>query len=317
MDPSAPVLLNRLLARARFRHLQALVKLAELGSVRRAAQAIGLTQPAVTQLLADLEQLLGVPLFHRHARGVLPTAVCRDLLPLARQSLGGLGAAAEVVVQRAASGRGLVRIWASIAAIHGLLVRALPAFNRQHPGIQLQLRECDVDEQFMGIGRGEVELALCRSAPVVPEGWQFQPLMEDVFIVACAPGHRLARRRKLPWRALVDETWLMSPVDSAARRELDTLFAPLGVAPRVSPLITRVSTMTLAMLQQQPELLTLVPASVFRPFEDTGQLVRLRLAAALPFAPLGMVLPVRDVPPATQALAQFLAGYAARAASAR
>ena len=317
MDPSAPVLLNRLLARARFRHLQALVKLAELGSVRRAAQAIGLTQPAVTQLLADLEQLLGVPLFHRHARGVLPTAVCRDLLPLARQSLGGLGAAAEVVVQRAASGRGLVRIWASIAAIHGLLVRALPAFNRQHPGIQLQLRECDVDEQFMGIGRGEVELALCRSAPVVPEGWQFQPLMEDVFIVACAPGHRLARRRKLPWRALVDETWLMSPVDSAARRELDTLFAPLGVAPRVSPLITRVSTMTLAMLQQQPELLTLVPASVFRPFEDTGQLVRLRLADALPFAPLGMVLPVRDVPPATQALAQFLAGYAARAASAR
>ena len=86
MSAHARVLLNRLLAKARFRHLQVLVKLAEVGSVRRTAEAIGMTQPGVTQLLADLEALLDVPLFHRHARGVLPTAACLDLLPLARQS---------------------------------------------------------------------------------------------------------------------------------------------------------------------------------------------------------------------------------------
>jgi DNA-binding transcriptional LysR family regulator len=51
---SATVLRNRLLTRARLRHWQVLVRVAELGSVRRAAEAVGMTQPAVTHVLADL-----------------------------------------------------------------------------------------------------------------------------------------------------------------------------------------------------------------------------------------------------------------------
>ena len=87
MSISAKVLLNRLMAKARFRHFEVLVRLSELGSVKRTAESIGMTQPGVTQLLADLEDLLEVKLFHRHARGVMPTQACQDLLPMARQCL--------------------------------------------------------------------------------------------------------------------------------------------------------------------------------------------------------------------------------------
>lgn len=309
MTTPAAVLLNRLLARARFRHLQVMVRLAEFGSVRAAAQAIGLTQPAVTQLLADLEALLGVTLYYRHARGVLPTAVCRHLLPLARQSLAGLNASAEAVALRAGTGQGLVRIWASTAAINGLLIRALPAFNQRYPGIQLNVREADVDEQFMAVGRAEVDLCVCRLSTVVPEGWRFQPLIDDEFAVFCAPGHELTRRRKVTARMLVSATWVMSPIDSAARHRLDEVFAAMGEVPRLSQVITRVSSMTVAMLREQPALLTLAPASVFRPHEDAGLLVRLLLAQPLAFAPLGMVLPRRDVATATRTLADFVTDF--------
>jgi DNA-binding transcriptional LysR family regulator len=79
---SASALLNRLLARGKFRHLQVLLQLAELGSVQRTADAIGMTQSSVTQTLAYLENLLEVKLFERHARGVRPTAACLvDALP--------------------------------------------------------------------------------------------------------------------------------------------------------------------------------------------------------------------------------------------
>lgn len=63
MRLTATVLTNRLMARARFRHLQALVRLCELGSLQRTAAAMGITQPAVTHLLADLESLLEISLF--------------------------------------------------------------------------------------------------------------------------------------------------------------------------------------------------------------------------------------------------------------
>lgn len=308
MAASALVLLNRLLAKARFRHLQVLVRLAELGSVKRTAESIGMTQPAVTQLLADLESLLEVELFHRHARGVMPTAVCRDLLPLAQQSLGGLSATAEAVVDRAQTGQGVVRILASTAAINGLLVQALPQLSQRRPGIQLHVREAEVHAQFQAIARHEVDLGLCRQPAVVPQDWTFTPLMGDEFVVVCAPHHPLARKKSVSWRDLAKATWLITPVDSAARHKLDELCQRLGVSVKQSQVITRVTTMTWAMLQQQ-DLLTLVPASVFGHLREAKQVVSLRLPERLPFEPLGMVLPQRDVAAATRTVADFLADY--------
>jgi DNA-binding transcriptional LysR family regulator len=311
MAASALVLLNRLLAKARFRHLQVLVRLSELGSVKRTAESIGMTQPAVTQLLADLETLLEVQLFHRHARGVMPTAVCRDLLPLAQQSLSGLSATAEAVVDRAQMGQGVVRILASTAAINGLLVRALPALSQHYPGIQLHVQEAEVHAQFQAIARQEVDLGLCRESAVIPQAWTFVPLMDDEFLVVCAPDHPLARKKTVTWRDLAQATWLITPVDSAARHKLDELCQRMGVSVRQSQVITRVTSMTWAMLQQQT-LLTLVPASVFRQLRDAGQVVALRLPERLPYAPLGMVLPLRDVAVATRTVADFLLAHCNR-----
>lgn len=308
MSAQARVLLNRLLARTRFRHLQVLVRLAEIGSVKRTAEAIGLTQPAVTQLLADLEGLLEVQLFHRHARGVLPTATCLDLLPLAQQSLAGLSATAEAIAERSTLGKGVVRIWGSTAGINGLLTRALPAFNRQHPDIQLHVQEAEAQDLFLGMQRLQVDLGLCRQTEVLPEGWRFEPLMDDEFVVVCAAHHPLAQRKRLRWRDLGEATWVISPVSSAARHQLDALSVRLDQPLRQSQVITRVSSMTWAMLQQQ-ELLTLAPASVFRQLQLAGELVVLPLPERLPMPPLGMVLSQRDVPLATRGLADFLGAF--------
>lgn len=308
MPANTRVLLNRLLAKARFRHLQVLVKLAEVGSVRRTAEAIGMTQPGVTQLLADLEFLLEVPLFHRHARGVLPTAVCLDLLPLARQSLAGLSATAEVVAERSQRGKGLVRIWGSTSGINGLLVRALPAFNVQHPDVQLHVQEAEAQDQFLAMSQGQVDLGICRQTGVLPEGWRFLPLLKDEFVVVCAPSHPLARKRRVLWSDVEKATWVISPVSSAARHQLDELFAGFSRPPSLSQVVTRVSAMTWAMLEAQP-LITLAPASVFRQLQQAGRLVALPMASVLPMPPMGMALPQRDLSVATQAVADFLIDF--------
>ena len=305
MSTSALVLRTRLLLKARFRHLQALAMLVELGSVQRAASAMGLTQPAVTRLLADLEGWLGTDLFHRHARGVLPTAVCRDLMPMVRQCLRGLDAAAEAVADRTALGQGVVRVGASTAAINGLLLRALPSFHLRHSAIQVQLRETEWVDQLAAIGQQEIDMGLGRQSSVPPQGWRFEPLQPENFEVVCGPQHPLARRRCLAWADLQDRQWLVPPVDALARHRLEALAQEHGLRMELSPLITRVSNMTAAMLRQQP-LLTLVPGSVLAHLCLTGDLVALKLPVPLPYQPLGVLLPEEGVSEATRLLADFL-----------
>ncbi len=306
MRLTATVLTNRLMARARFRHLQALVRLCELGSLQRTAAAMGITQPAVTHLLADLESLLEISLFQRHARGVRPTPACQDLLPVAQQLLQGLHAGAEAVAARHSGGAGLVRLGASSAAVLGLLVTALPAFQRRHPAIQLQLREAEIDGLLAGVSRGEVDMVACRQPTVVPQGWVFTPLVEDEFIVICAPDHPLTRKRKLQWTDLARQTWLPAPIGSLARSRFDALCAEqLGAPPPSVQVVTRNPALTTALLRDQPAL-ALVPAGSVRPQLDAGQIASLRVPERLPLDPIGVLLPQQGMGQATRALAEFL-----------
>nr|WP_255429409.1 LysR family transcriptional regulator [Ramlibacter albus] len=301
-----------MLARARFRHIQVLVQLATLGSVRRTAESVGMTQPGVTQLLADLERLLDTPLFHRHARGVRPTPACSDVLPFARQMLVGLGASAEAVAARRGLGEGVVRLVASTATVNGLLVRAIPEFNGKWPLVQVQLKEAEIDDAMLAVARGEVDLVGCREPAVVPEGWAFKPLLEDTFAIACSAQHPLARRRQLSWMDLLEETWLPAPAGAAARVEFDARTAPLPGELRICQVITRVPAATWAMLKRQ-RLLTLVPYSVVRHLVESGELAVLRMKEPMPFKPLGLLLPQRDASAAALRLAQFLEQYEAKA----
>ncbi len=305
----ASVLLNRLMAKARFRHLQVLVRLAELGSVQRTAQSVGMTQPAVTHILADLESLLDVPLFQRHARGVRPTPTCNDLLPLIRQILAGLEASAEAVSHRQQQGQGVVRLVASGATVNGLLAPAIAAFNAAHPDIQVHLREAEITDALGFLAAGEVDLVGCRRPAITPAGWEFHPLREDEFVVLCGPSHPLAGKRRVSWKALAAETWLPAPVGTAARARLDELAIRWGTPLRTCEVITRVPIVTARLLQTQ-RLLTLVPVSSLRPLIDDGQLAVVHLPEPLPFDPLGMLLPSQSVGAATQKLADFLTRHA-------
>jgi len=75
LPPSPAVLHERLLARLRLRHLKLVEALATHSHLRRAAEAVHISQPAATQMLRELESLFGMPLFERHARGMRITEV--------------------------------------------------------------------------------------------------------------------------------------------------------------------------------------------------------------------------------------------------
>lgn len=305
MRPTATVLVNRLLARGKFRHVQILLKLAELGSVQRTADALGMTQPTATQTLAGLEELLGVQLFERHARGVRPTPACLDVLPAARQMLLGIAETAEMVTARHGSGKGVVRLLASASAIHGVLLRALPEFLRGTPEVQVQLREAENDDLLLAITRGEVDLVVCRQPAVIPAGWAFHRLDADRLCVVCDAGHRLARRRRLAWTDVEKETWLLSPAGSIARATFDALSAGFAGGVRTYPLVTRVLTMSSELIRSE-KLLALLPHSFVRHLLASGELVVLPLPDEPAMAAIGLLAPREGMREAPAALFDFL-----------
>jgi DNA-binding transcriptional LysR family regulator len=313
--PSASVLLNRLLAKARFRHLQVLVSLGELSSVRRTADALGLSQPAVTQSLADLERLIDLRLFDRHSRGLRVTPAGREVLPLARRMLDALAETSEALTAARRHEAGVVRVAAITGAVGGLLVPALPGFAQAHPDITVHVQESAPEQWGLQLARGEVDLALVRQPAVTPVGFEFRALQADRFAVVCRPAHPLARRRRFNWPQLTRATWLPQAAGSAARETLDGLLAELDAQPKMVQVLTRVSVLTLALVEAM-DVLALVPLSVVRPWVDKGQLVVLDVQPAPPFRPLGVVLPAERASQAAGALVAFLEGHAGAAAAA-
>jgi DNA-binding transcriptional LysR family regulator len=290
MSASANTLLNRLLARARLRHLQVLTTVAELGSLRRAAAAVGVSQPAVSHALADLESLLGAPLFHRHARGVRPTEAAQQLLPVARRMLATLADGVEGVAAQLADAREVVLMTASTSALNGLMAPLLPALVGAEPRMRLLIAHAEAAEAQVRITRGDIDAAACRRPAVLPTGWQFHVLLDDELVVVASPLHPLASRRRLAVSQLADQYWAVPPAPSLASQALDALVAEQGWTPRVAPIVTRELALTWALLRA-PRTVALVPASVVCLLMEARQLVKLQVERRWPIEPLGLLLP--------------------------
>lgn len=305
MHQSASVLHNRLLARGKFRHVQVLLKVAELGSVQRAAESIGITQSSVTQTLAYLEGLLDIQLFERHARGMRPTPACRDLLPVGRQMLLGLSLGAEAVAARQQRGQSIVRVAASAAATHGLLVDALPKLVEHASGITVHLSEAEGEDQLLAIARGEVDFVACRRPAVIPEGWTFVALLDDRFAVLCHPDHELAGRSGVSWAELAAQTWVVAPVGVAARESFDSLAASFPHPPRTYPVITRSPVMTRWLVRNQNVLIYL-PFTYVRPMIEAGEMAEVKVRPLVAIEPLGLLRPIEALSEAAERVIDYL-----------
>ncbi|MET3373576.1 DNA-binding transcriptional LysR family regulator [Variovorax boronicumulans] len=294
---------------ARIRHLQAYAAVAELGSAKRASDAIGLTQPAVTNLIADLEQLLECTLFQRHARGMRMTDVAEELLPFVRRALASLERGAEFVAFRHTNTHHIVRIGAIHGAICGLLVRALPAFASLRPDVMIELHEANVPRTATLIRKQEIDMMLCREPAVRPEGWEFSELMPDRLVVVVGPQHPLVAKSALSFAELCDETWLLVHPATHARRIFDELLNQHGFTAKSRQIEALSTPMVLAQLRSE-RLVTLAPYSVFRQLVDLDQLAMLDVIDIPAFRPLGVLSPKdEEMGETARQLKEFLYRY--------
>lgn len=308
---SSIVLFRRLMAKARLRHFQAMVTVAKLGSIKGAAEQMGLTQPAVTQLIAELERLTDCQLFYRHDRGTRPTELGLRLLPHIRDALAVLQDGVDQFVLGLDSAMKTVRVGAIEGAINGLLERALPTFARQYPHISVSVQEATAEHIGALMANRHADLLLARKPDVMPQEWMFSSLMQDELVAVCGPQHPLAARVGLTMQELSNESWMLLPPSTEARQRLEAEILDRAAH---SSAYRQLQTRSFAILQsmlQAERLMLLAPLSIIRPRLNGEQLIRLDLAESFPLAPIGALMPVDAASEsAAQVLKRFLADFA-------
>ena len=150
------------LMRLRTRQLLLAAALGREQHLGRAAAELGISQPAATRMLRELEALLGTPLFDRHARGMTATLAGDALVRYARQMLNDFGATRRELAALAAGLHGVLRVGAVPSAVPSLLAPVLASFKARHARVAVAIKVATSDLMLAQLARGEVELMLGR-----------------------------------------------------------------------------------------------------------------------------------------------------------
>lgn len=266
------LLATSLVTRLRLRQLALLIAVADYGSLRRAAAAVHLSQPGVTKMLQEMEAAFGVPLIERHARGVLLSSFGKIVLRYARPLIADMDRLRDEVNAFNAGHEGRVTIGAMTAPGPLFLMRAIAELGQKHNQIRLSVHIEGSSALLPMLEQGTLDVVIGRMVPSpVRTRLNFEPLCDEDIAAVVACNHPLASRRRLKLKDLAPWPWVLPPPRSQMRQRLEHGFSDAGILPPASVVETG-SIFAVMMLVEQSEMISVMPSTVARHYEDKGLL---------------------------------------------
>jgi DNA-binding transcriptional LysR family regulator len=214
------------------RELQAFLSVVDHGSLGKAAEALHLSQPALSRIIHRLEDQLGVPLLDRHQRGATVTEYGAELERHARLLLAESTRAVQSLEAMQGLEKGVVKFGAVTSALSSIVPATLERFMLQSPGLHAIVVEGLTEDLLSQLARGDIDLALAFEVPtsddlevVSQSEWQ-----EGCHIVA-GETHPLRSREGLVLKDLLGERWALVPRGTQPREQLRHLFTAQGLVP--------------------------------------------------------------------------------------
>jgi DNA-binding transcriptional LysR family regulator len=206
------------------------VKVAEGHTVTAAAEALHVSQPALSRGLARLEQEFGAPLFDRVGRVLRLTANGHTLLDAARKALGSLDGAARTIADPTT---GTVRL----AFLNTLGTEFVPAllsgFRDRYPKVEFVLRQGGTSRNERELLDGDLDMVLAAGPPDRPD-IEWRPLVDEPLVLVVPIGHRLARKRSARLADVRDEPFVMFSHGFGLRPITERLCEQAGFTPRIA-----------------------------------------------------------------------------------
>ncbi|MCX4831783.1 LysR family transcriptional regulator [Streptomyces sp. NBC_01016] len=209
------------------KQLKALVTVAEVGSVTRAATVLHLVQPAVTRQIRTLEEELGVPLFERTRQGMRPTEAGAAVVERARRALHELERARAEVRPTPGEVSGIVTV-GLLESTLGLLAEPLvTAMREAHPGVQLRVMTAYSGHLQQWLDDGDLDLSLLYNLDRAPS-LNVRPLVRERLWVAAPPEAGLRAERPVPFADAAARPLVMPTSGHALRALIESAAARAG-----------------------------------------------------------------------------------------
>ncbi len=200
--------------------VQAFIAIADHNGFHRAAQALHITQTALSRRLQNLETFLGVRLVERTTRSVSLTPIGQNFLPQARRLLTDLAMALVEIRETGKSLRGDVTIaCVPTAGVH-YLPRIVQRYAALHPDNRIRILDDASSDVAAAVWRREAEFGINMQGADDPQFTSI-PLLKDRFVLVCRDDHPLAHKKRLSWKQLSKHALVLAGAESGNRPLLD------------------------------------------------------------------------------------------------
>ncbi len=209
------------------RQLRVFQAVAEERNFSRAGDRVGLTQPAVSRAIVELESQLGLKLLDRTTREVVLTEAGQSLALRLDRALDELDQTLAEVHGMAGARRGKVRVASSPTLSANLMPACIAECARRDPEIELVLLDRIQQDVLDSVRAGEVDFGVVVEPPSA-EDLHCEVILDDPFCLVMAPGHRLAQKASVRWPMLDGEPLVLLDYASGSRRLIDDALAKHG-----------------------------------------------------------------------------------------
>jgi len=277
------------------RQLRCLRAVADELHFGRAAARLGMSQPALSVQIRQLERAVGARLLDRHTRQVLVTDAGRALDEAAR-ILREVDSAVDAARQMHAGQAGVLRVGFGPTLMLSTLGHAVRTFRLRHPGVRVDLRELPTTEQIQALVRGDLDVGFVRGAEADPR-LHVERFAREPLAIALPRDHPRAAAARVPVAALAREPWVLFPraIAPQLHDQVIRLCRDAGFTPTVVQESREVYT-TVGLVGAGVGV-TIVPETVQR--MSWGGVVYKRIPRAV--VPLSMVRPSGPVRPVVEA----------------
>jgi DNA-binding transcriptional LysR family regulator len=298
---------QRLISRLKLRHLTLLTSVGRLRSITRAADELGISQPAATKALAEVEHIFEAPLFIRSRQGLEPTPLGTLALVRAKRMMLDLehwGEEMEVV----RSGHAAQLRIGVIPFISQRIIT--PAVERLcEEGINVVIHRATTDQLLQELREHEIDCVMGRAAAAIGMADMWHQVLykqHPALIAHPALAKRIARTRP-DWRALAKIDWILPSSATPIGHMVTELFTREQVRPPVARVETYSTDVIAAMLSRNDNLLSIVPEDIAHDMAQRGGVACVEWEWDWELPPISLIRQVRDVPfPAEERFAQIL-----------
>lgn len=281
-------IVDRALTRLKLRQLRLLVAVGRHGNIQNAARELGISQPAATKMIQDLELDFEVKLFSRTNRGVIPTVFGETMIKHGKLIFAQVSNAAQELDDLNEGNSGRVVIGTLLAASTGLLPVAIDILLADRPKVAIKISEGTNEVLMPALLSGEIDLVVGRlPSHRHRDKIKQEKLFEDRILAVVGKQHPLAQTGPVSFEQIKPFGWILPPLETSLRRQVDHFFiSQQQYIPSLA--IESVSYLTNRALLQSRDLIGFMPAEVIAQDLENGNLSQLDWDVPFGRGPIGI-----------------------------